>query len=269
MAQESPQKPADVKPVPDSKAAPKATSKADAYFDGAVKDWPLRVRILTWICYRAVLAFGKLYWRWSVRGADPFKSGGHGRQADAPRVGRVFVSNHASMFDPAFLVAYAGYHGQSLRPMYKSELGESKFVTWFFSRVGGLPIKRGTADTKAIKRAVAALKRGENILIFPEGTRVWDPQARPEVHGGFSLIAIMAGADVVPLAIDGTERINPNKAHKFPRPSRVLVEFGEPIALDAIVGSSRKEKAAELEDKAMKSVYAMRDALHGQQLARR
>ncbi len=269
MAQESPQKTADAKPAPDPKAAPKATSKADAYFDGAVKDWPLRVRILTWICYRAVLAFGKLYWRWSVRGADPFKPGSRGKRSDAPQVGRVFVANHASMFDPAFLVAYAGYHGQSLRPMYKSELGESKFVTWFFSRVGGLPIKRGTADTKAIKRAVAALKRGENILIFPEGTRVWDPQARPEVHGGFSLIAIMAGADVVPLAIDGTERINPNKAHKFPRPSRVLVEFGEPIALDAIAGSSRKEKAAELEDKAMKSVYAMRDALHGQQPARR
>lgn len=246
-----------------------AASKADAYFDGAVKDWPLRVRILTWICYRAVLAFGKLYWRWSVRGADPFKGARGAVGAGAPGVGRVFVCNHASMFDPALLVAYAGYHGQALRPMYKSELGESKFVTWFFSRVGGLPIKRGTADTKAIKRAVAALKRGENILIFPEGTRVWDPQARPEVHGGFSLIALMANADVVPLAIDGTERINPNKAYKFPRPSRVLVEFAEPIELGALPGSSRKEKAAALEDEAMRRVYGMRDALHEQQLAGR
>ncbi len=242
-----------------------SASKADAFFDGAVKEWPIGVRILTWICYRAVLAFGKLYWRWSVRGADPFKSG----PSDGQGTGRVFICNHASMFDPAFLVAYAGYHGHALRPMYKSELGESKFVTWFFSRVGGIPIKRGTADTKAIKRAVAALKRGENILIFPEGTRVWDPQARPEVHGGYSLIALMANADVVPLAIDGTERINPNKAHKFPRPSRVLVEFGEPIELDGLAGSTRKEKAAALEDKAMQSVYRMRDALHGSQLASR
>ena len=80
----------------------------------------------------------------------------------------------------------------------------NKFVSWFFARVGAIPLKRGTADTKAIKRAIAALKRGENVLIFPEGTRIWDPEARPEFFGGFSLIALRSGADVVPVAIDGT-----------------------------------------------------------------
>ena len=242
-------------------AKPEKKSKSEAYFDLPALELPLRYRILTWICYRAVLGFGKVYWHWKVRGNDPFK--GKPKLSEQPEgtIGRVYVCNHASMFDPAFLMAYAGYHGNALRTLYKSELGESKFVTWFFSRVGGMPIKRGSADTKAIKRAVAALKRGENILIFPEGTRIWDPEARPEIHGGFSLIAIMAGADVVPIAIDGTERINPNKKYKLSRPSRVTVEFGDPISLADLPGESRKEKAAALEGAAMEKVYSMRSAL--------
>ena len=130
--------------------------------------------------------------------------------------------------------------------------------------MGAIPLKRGTADTKAIKRAIAALKRGENVLIFPEGTRIWDPEARPEFFGGFSLIALMSGADVVPVAIDGTERINPNKRYKLPRPSRVRVLFGEPMRLADMPGEGRKEKAAALEAQGMERVYAMRSELRSQ-----
>ena len=252
-------------PNESSQDKPEGKKKSDRaseerYFDMPVKEWPARVRFLSWIVCRVVLAFGKLYWRWSVSGKIPFCKAGR----PEGQLGRVFICNHASMFDPAFLVAYAGVHGECLRPLYKSELDENKFVSWFFSRVGGMPIKRGSADTKAIKRAIAALKRGENILIFPEGTRVWDPEARPEIFGGFSLIALMSGADVVPVAIDGTERINPNKRYRLPRPSRVRVEFGQPLSLADMPGAGRKEKAAALEEKGMECVYAMRSGLRAQ-----
>lgn len=244
----------------EGKKTPPLRPSEERYFDMPVSDWPARVRFLSWVAYRVVLAFSKIYWRWSVSGKVPFCKQG---RPDG-QLGRVFICNHASMFDPAFLVAYAGVHGEHLRPLYKSELDGSKFVSWFFSRVGGMPIKRGSADTKAIKRAIAALKRGENVLIFPEGTRVWDPEARPEVFGGFSLIALMSGADVVPVAIDGTERINPNKRYKLPRPSRVRVQFGEPLSLADMPGSSRKEKAAALEEQGMARVYEMRSGLRAQ-----
>ena len=148
-----------------------------------------------------------------------------------------------------------------MRPLYKSELDDNGFVAKFFSRVGAIPLKRGTADMKAIRRAVKALKDGESILLFPEGTRVWDPHERVEPHGGFSLIAQMAECDVVPIAIDGTELINPNKRYKICRPARVRVRFGEPVSFDAVEGASRKAKAAALEALVMERVYAMRAAL--------
>lgn len=248
---------ANTKPQPEKKPQPSTTEK---YFDMPVAEWPRRARFFSAFAYRVVLGFGKLYWRWSVSGKLPFCKNGR----PAGELGRVFICNHASMFDPAFLVAYAGVSGEHMRPLYKSELDENKFVSWFFARVGAIPLKRGTADTKAIKRAIAALKRGENVLIFPEGTRIWDPEARPEVFGGFSLIALMSGADVVPVAIDGTERINPNKRYKLPRPSRVRVLFGEPMRLADMPGEGRKEKAAALETQGMERVYAMRGELRSQ-----
>lgn len=227
---------------------------ADHYFDSAFVDYPLPIRLFVGFAKRAVWVWAKIYWHWTCDGPNPFK--GH---LPGTGVGRVFVANHASMLDPALLMAMSLRYDCILRPLYKSELDENKFVTWFFSRVGAIPLKRGTADMKAIKRAVSALKRGENILLFPEGTRIWDPHARPELFGGFSMIAQMAGADVIPVAIDGTELINPEKKHKICRPARVRVRFGAPIALDGLPGTTRKEKAAALEEAAMGRVYTMRE----------
>ena len=225
----------------------------DAFFDGAVKSYPWPVKLLDCIATWAVWGWSKLYWHWTCDGPDPWHKGA--------ATGQVFVANHSSMLDPALLMAIANSKGCVLRPLYKGEFNSSRFVTWFFSRVGAIPIKRGTADMKAIRRAVNALKRGENVLVFPEGTRVWDPHARPELFGGFAMIAQMAGVDVVPVAIDGTELINPEKRHVLSRPARVYVRYGEPVGLASVAGENRKEKAANLEAAAMGRVYEMREAL--------
>lgn len=226
----------------------------EQYFDEGMQDWPIYIRAFNWVVDRVVLGFAKLYWRWSIEGEPifpPFEEG---------KVGKVYISNHASMLDPAIMVGLAGVRKSPLRPIYKSEL-DGKFLDWFFSRVGALPIRRGTADMKAIKRAVNALKRGENILIFPEGTRIWDPDERPEIFGGFAVIAQMAGADIVPIAVDGTERINPNKQYKLPRPSRVRFKVGKALKLSDMPGETKKEKIASWEKASMEAVYAMRAEL--------
>ncbi len=229
---------------------------ADDYFDNAFASFPLRTRLFVDFAKRVVWLWSKLYWRWSCDGPNPFKE-----RRPAGSKGRVFVANHASMLDPALLMAMSLRYDCILRPLYKSEFGKNRFVTWFFSRVGAIPLKRGTADMRAIRRAVNALKRGENVLLFPEGTRVWDPHERPELHGGFSIIAQTAGCEVVPIAIDGSELINPHKRFKVCRPAKVRVRFGMPVSLDALPGETRRAKADALEKTAMGRVYDMRAAL--------
>ncbi len=232
-------------------------NKVDDFYDNPCREFPVLARALFFFCVGLVALFSKLYWRWSTDGPNPFK--GVDRQAK----GRVIVANHASMLDPVILVLAATWQGRSLRPLYKSEFDKSGFVTWFFSRIGAIPIKRDTADMKAIRRAVNALKRGEDICIFPEGTRVRDPHARPELHGGFAMIAQMAGAEVVPVAIDGSERICPS-GKGLSRPVRVRMRYGSPITFDEVSGASRREKAQGMEELAMRRVYQIRAQMRGE-----
>lgn len=230
-------------------------STPNEFFENPVSSFPWPGRLLIGFIKSVLYAFTKLYFPWTCDGPSPYRPTPEGER------GRVFICNHASMLDPVILVVKAMGTGCTVRPLYKGEFESSKFVTWFFARAGAMPVKRESADLRAIKRSVNALKRGENILIFPEGMRVWDPDARPEIFGGFALIAQMAGADIVPIAIDGAERINPDKRHLIPRPARVRVRFGEEITFDEVEGENKKEKAAAMESYAMERVYSMRQAL--------
>ena len=237
----------------------RAFKTTDDYCDGDGRAYPFPVRAMRAVASAAIWLFSKIYWHWTVDGADPYT--GRGGQGEGGK-GRIVIANHASMLDPCLLVAYPTLKGSCVRPLYKSELDGSNLLGWFLTRIGAIPLNRGTADMKAIRRAVNAAKRGEDVLIFPEGTRIWDPDERPELHGGFALIAQMAGCDIVPCAIDGTERICPDKKG-FPRPSRVRLRFGEPISFDIFAGSGkgRREQMEEMERIAMGKVYEMRTAL--------
>lgn len=72
---------------------------------------------------------------------------------------------------------------------------------------------------KCLRAAQHALQRGEDVLIFPEGTRIRSREIKPEVHGGFALIAQMGKAPVNPLAICGWSDITP-AGKKLMRPKK-------------------------------------------------
>ena len=233
-------------------------NKPEDFFDNPVSSYPWPARALIAAIKAVAYAWTKLYWPWTCDGPNPYHPTPEGER------GRVFIANHSSMIDPVLLIVKAMGTGCVMRPIYKSEFESSKIITWFFARLGGMPVKRASADLKVVKRAVNALKRGENILIFPEGQRVWDPTERVEVFGGFAMIAQMAGADIVPIAIDGAERINYNKEHLLPRPARIRVRYGEAISFDDVQGENKKEKLSSMEQVAMDRVYEMREALRAE-----
>ena len=122
-------------------------------------------------------------------------------------------------------------------------------------------IERGTADMKCLRAAQHALQRGEDVLIFPEGTRIRSREIKPEVHGGFALIAQMGKAPVNPLAICGWSDITP-PGKKIMRPKKCWIRAGKAVSLsDAPAGLKRTERLEWFESEAMNRVYAMRDEL--------
>ena len=230
------------------------SSSADDYYDHSTADFPPAIRALLAVVMAILWAFSKLMWHWSVEDSDKLFT----REGDR---GSVVICNHTSMAEVLPIVTSLYFSGRWPRPILKSEFAKSRIVQWAFSRAGGIPVERGSADIRALRRAQHALQRGEDVLIFPEGTRVRSDDQHVEVHGGFALIAQMGKADVRPLAVCGFRDITP-EGKKLMRPMTCWLKAGDALSLDdAPEDMKRKERMIWLEHTAMDRVFTLRDGL--------
>ncbi|MGL4990166.1 MAG: lysophospholipid acyltransferase family protein [Sarcina sp.] len=96
-------------------------------------------------------------------------------------------------------------------------------------------IKPNSADKDALKNIIQASKNGENILMFPEGTRSRTGEMI-EAKKGINLIARLTKATIVPFSVYGSENLMPiNKegnmgSEKFVH-ATVHVTFGSPVII--------------------------------------
>ncbi len=150
----------------------------------------------------------------------------------------LLVSNHVSYLDPC-VVGDACPRRVSF--MAKSELFQNKLLSWLLRGVDCFPVKRGEADTSAIRNVLAQLKEGRCVVIFPEGTRSLDGQLQPAEQGA-ALLAMRTGCLVVPVFLSGTDRMldRRGKLHR----ARVSMAMGEPFTLAK--NMPRDEAAIEL-----------------------
>lgn len=226
----------------------------DVYYDGDMHEFPLGCRALLGASICVCGALSKILWPWKIENGEAMWNA---------EGGQMVIMNHVSMLDPVVLAVSDWAHGRRLRPIYKSEFDKHKIVNWFFARIGAIPVKRGTADIKAVRRAQRALQRGEDILVFPEGTRIRSDEQEVKIHAGFALMAQLAKAPVLPIAIVGARDGAPG-GNKPLRPHRIFMRAGEPITFDQLDVKGRKKQAAAMEKVAMERVYELRDQLRAE-----
>lgn len=119
----------------------------------------------------------------------------------------VIVSNHLSMFDIPLLLRYLPVNGRFLA---KKELFKIPLVGQGMRTVGIIEIDRskGGSSRQAINEGVRlAAERGNSLIVFPEGTRGPGSELLP-FHKGAFRIAIDTGLPIVPVIIEGTDRIS-------------------------------------------------------------
>lgn len=152
----------------------------------------------------------------------------------------LYVANHRSYFD--IVVSYPLVPGPT-GFVAKKEMERCLTLTGWMRLVNCLFLDREDikAGFKTIMDAVRQVKDGISIWIFPEGTRNTseDIAELMPFHEGSIKIAEKSGCPVIPVAITGTQEIW-EKHLPWVRPSRVTVEFGEPVYLKELPAGLRK-----------------------------
>ncbi|MBD3173544.1 MAG: 1-acyl-sn-glycerol-3-phosphate acyltransferase [Armatimonadia bacterium] len=197
-----------------------------------------------------------LYWMGGTLGRLICKMGGltlTGMENIPEEGGFVLASNHMSYLDPP-AIGGSIQHRRRLCYMAHAGLFEIPVFGRLIGAVGAFPVKRGTADRKAIRTAVALLRGGQPVLVFPEGTRSPVDDAHLPSELGAAYLAALSEAPIIPVGIRGTSNVLPRGA-KFFRARPVEIHFGPPVDLPMLEQGKRDKEALE------GAAYAIMDAI--------
>jgi 1-acyl-sn-glycerol-3-phosphate acyltransferase len=142
-----------------------------------------------------------------------------------PKQGGVLIaSNHVSYLDIPLLGSAMKRKAHFIG---KVELLRNPIMAFFFRHLNGIPIKRGGVNRKALQEITDRLKRGEVVVIYPEGGINLSGDLK-RLKPGIGMLVSMAGVPVVPALIKGTEKALPVGA-RWIRRHPVKVFFGQPM----------------------------------------
>jgi 1-acyl-sn-glycerol-3-phosphate acyltransferase len=191
---------------------------------------------------------GNRYWYWACKSlvalaAEVAYGARYTGLENVPREGGVLmVSNHQSHLDP--LLIGSGCPRQMSFVARKTLFRFPPFG-WLIGSLNAFPIDRDGFPLAGVKETLKRLKRGEMVLIFPEGTRTRDGKMG-HFKPGFSALALRAQAAILPVAIEGTHAAWPRR-QALPRTGTVHVHFGKPMLPDEFTKFGEAELVATLE----------------------
>ena len=154
----------------------------------------------------------------------------------------VVCCNHYASSD--VLIVASKLFKKELNVLGKAELFKNKFSSWVLTKMGAIKVNRGTPEVSVHKEILKRLKRGSQILIFPEGTRnKAGTHEMAEFKSGAGVYAIKAKVPIIPLMFH----------HQSKAFHRNYLIVGDPIDLSAFYGKNmhdvKDEVAAYLHDK--------------------
>ena len=170
----------------------------------------------------------RLFCRPSIRGLEHIPARG----------GAILASNHLAVVDsfvlPLVVPRRITFPAKSEYFTQPGLVGRLKKA--FFTGVGQIPIDRsgGSAARDAMDTAVRVLRDGHLLGIYPEGTRSPDGRLY-KGKTGVARMTLEAGVPVVPVAMIGTDRVNPIGSRMW-RPRKVHIVVGEPMDFSRYAG---------------------------------
>jgi 1-acyl-sn-glycerol-3-phosphate acyltransferase len=172
-----------------------------------------------------VLPILRVWFRWRFEGLEAI-----------PATGPALIAcNHASYLDP-LVNAYAVVRaGRRPRFLAKEDLFRAFGIRWAMRGTKQIRVARGTGDQSPLRNAEAALRAGEVVVIYPEGTVTRRADGLPmEGRTGAVRLALSAGVPIIPLVSWGSAPVWQKSGPGSLRPGRpVWVRAGQPIDIVA------------------------------------
>jgi 1-acyl-sn-glycerol-3-phosphate acyltransferase len=145
-----------------------------------------------------------------------------------PKEGAALVAcNHISYFDPLAQGLFLEKAGRRPRFLTKIELYKNPFMRSLLQGAGQIPVRRGTGDSAPMEASIGALRRGEAVVVYPEGTVTTNPDFTPmQGRTGIARMTLATGVPVLPVAVWGSAPV-------WQRGGRRNLKFGRPIWVKA------------------------------------
>jgi 1-acyl-sn-glycerol-3-phosphate acyltransferase len=181
----------------------------------------------------------------------------------------IVISNHLSYIDVLLLTFFLYKNGRAPRYLGKEGIFKVPVLGKILLAAGQIPVQRESATASdALKHAVALIKAGHLVGVYPEGTLTRDADHWPMVaKTGLARLAIITRAPVIPVVQWGTQIAMPTYGKKiklFPR-TKITLVCGQPLDFSPWYGMESDQQAlVEATAYAMRELTTMLEAIRGE-----
>ena len=176
-------------------------------------------KLLKWFAYGPFSALYRIFLIKEVSGTENFPKKG----------GFVIAANHTSYLDiPALSFTICKSIKKEARYIAKKELFYSPIMRYILETGGAIPVDRSKKDENVFEEAIKLLKKGEVIVVYPEGTRTLTGKIQ-KGRTGVARLALWAKVPVVPVGIKGTFELMPSGRILPKLKKSIIVNIGKPI----------------------------------------
>lgn len=156
--------------------------------------------------------------------------------------GALVLCTHQSTLDP--VLVGLSYNGR-LNYLARRTLFKNRLFSWLITTLDAIEVDRDRSGLSGLKETLKRLKRGEKVLIFPEGTRSSDGKLQP-LKRGFISVARRSSVPLIPIAVDGAFQ-SLQRGAKLPRQYPLHLAVGQVMSAQEVSQLSDEELLAALE----------------------
>ncbi len=190
-------------------------------------------RLLSWFCKIFFEPIVKFLFIKEIKGWE-----------NIPKKNFILVSNHQSHLDwlvQGYVCVPRRFHFIGQTDQYTGLFKIFLYITYFITGVIGINRKKVESKKKAMKQAIEFLKKGDSLIIYPEGGRSYDGKIKKGKHG-VARIFLKTGTPILPMAVKGTFELLPPKSKPKMSTIKKLIEFniGKPLYFEKEYEQAKK-----------------------------